>query len=114
MDSSHTIPPFKSVYDIKTKPTVLPKPTPVPAPKPKPNPVTPAPTCKKTTPPTHDSKCFMPNEHTNNENSSSTTPATKPVKPAAKTSSSTMVYLISGIGALIFVVLVGVCCWKRG
>ena len=114
-DSSHTIPPYPSVYTIDTKPAVMPKPAVTPAVTPaSSNSTTPA-SSNSTTPaakPTHNPKKFMPGEHTNNENSSTATPST--VKKSTTKSSSTMVYLISGIGALIFVILMGVCCYQRG
>lgn len=70
-----------------------------------------------TTPPvinhqnTTDPTKFMPADHTNTIQTANTT---KPADNAADPSNhNSVIYLVSGIGALVFVVLVGICLCKR-
>jgi hypothetical protein len=55
------------------------------------------------TPAKHDPSKFIPSDHSGKQSTASG----NAVVPVEKKSDDTMVYLISGIGALIFVVLVG-------
>lgn len=109
LDSSHTIPPSPSSYTATTIPVNLPAPPVVPDPThpayvPATNPTS------KTTPPTTNPLLFMANDQTK---PLKTTPnKTPPASNPPKKSSTTMVYLLSGIGALIFVVLIGLCLCK--
>lgn len=91
-------------YTVVQKPAVIPKPAPKPAPKPIPPP-------SNSTSNVHNSTNFMP--HNKNKK-----PVVIPAKPDAPPpppvkSNPTTVYLISGIGALIFVILVGLCLCKK-
>jgi len=63
--------------------------------------------------PTHNPSKFIPNDHAGPQNNAAESRVPVPVKKPVKKSDHTMVYLISGIGALIFVILVGLCLCKR-
>ena len=64
--------------------------------------------------PTHDPSKFIPNDHAGPQNNAAEAGVPANVNKApVKKSDHTLVYLISGIGALIFVILVGLCLCKR-